>query len=275
VDYCGLNNITVRDSYPIPVLSLLLNNLAECCFLSKIDLKSAFNLLCVTPGQEYLTAFRTPWGLFEYTVMPSGLANAPATFQLFIQHVLREYLDVSCFVYIDNILVCSKTKQDHLLHIQQVLAKLCKYLVKALLKKCKFFQTQVKFLGFVISSQGLCMDPSKLNTILCWPFPKTLKGLQRFLGFCNFYQRFIPHFSSITRELTELTKSTSFQPTSMQLPGPTAAFRAFSSTPLLSHFFLQQIGYYMLTVWDLPLQAFLANLILWGSYTPLVFTLRN
>ncbi|POW03051.1 hypothetical protein PSTT_11399 [Puccinia striiformis] len=166
VDYRGLNAITVRDSYPIPVLSLLLNNLAGCKYLSKVDLKSAFNLLRVTPGQEYLTAFRTPWGLFEYMVMPFGLANAPATFQRFIQYVLREYIDVCCFVYIDDILIFSKTEEDHVKHLKAILTKLREYSLKALLKKCPFFQTQVQFLGFIISSQGLRMDPMKLDTIL-------------------------------------------------------------------------------------------------------------
>jgi hypothetical protein len=102
--------MTVWDSYPLPVIPHLLNNLHGCKFLSKVDLKAAFNLLHVAPGHEWKTAFRTPWGLYEYVVMPFGLANAPATFQCFIQHVLREYLDVCWFVYIDDILIFSKTK---------------------------------------------------------------------------------------------------------------------------------------------------------------------
>ncbi|KAI7948528.1 hypothetical protein MJO29_010193 [Puccinia striiformis f. sp. tritici] len=240
VDYRGLNQITIRNSYPIPVLSLLLNNLAGCKYLSKVDLKSAFNLLRVTPGQEHLTAFRTPWGLFEYMVMPFGLANAPATFQRFIQYVLREYIDVCCFVYIDDILIFSKTEEDHIEHLKAILTKLREYSLKASLKKCQFFQTQVQFLGFIISSQGLRMDPLKLDTILKWPVPETLKGLRRFLGFCNFYRRFIPRFSAITSELTQLTKELSFHPNSMEQDGPKKAFQrllaAFTSAPLLSHF---------------------------------------
>jgi hypothetical protein len=98
VDYRKLNNVTICDSYPLPVIGHLLNCLHGCSFLSKVDLKAAFNLLRVAPGDEWKTAFRTPWGLFEYQVMPFGLANAPATFQRFIQHVLQEYLDVCCFV---------------------------------------------------------------------------------------------------------------------------------------------------------------------------------
>jgi hypothetical protein len=240
VDYRGLNAMTIRDSYPIPVLSLLLNNLAGCKYLSKIDLKSAFNLLRVTPGQEYLTAFRTPWGLYEYTVMPFGLANAPATFQRFIQHVLQQFIDVCCFVYIDDILIFSKTESDHLLHLTQILSQLRKFSLKASLNKCQFFQSEVNFLGFIITSTGLRMDPKKLDTILQWPIPETLRGLRRFLGFCNFYRRFIPRFSAIAGELTALTKESMFQPDSLHQKGPHSSFMAlrsaFSSAPLLSHF---------------------------------------
>jgi transposase InsO family protein len=240
VDYRGINSMTVRDSYPIPVLSLLLNNLAGCHYLSKVDLKSAFNLLRVTPGQEYLTAFRTPWGLFEYMVMPFGLANAPATFQRFIQHVLREFIDVCCFVYIDDILIFSKTKEDHILHLSSILSKLREFSLKASLKKCQFFQTEVQFLGFIISSQGLRMDPKKLDTIIQWPMPETLKGLRRFLGFCNFYRRFIPRFSNVTSCLTELTKESVFHPSRMKEESSLQAFNqlksSFKSAPLLSHF---------------------------------------
>jgi transposase InsO family protein len=240
VDYRGLNAITIRDSYPIPVLSLLLNNLAGCKFLSKVDLKSAFNLLRVTPGQEYLTAFRTPWGLFEYMVMPFGLANAPATFQRFIQHVLREFIDVCCFVYIDDILIFSKTEEEHFTHLSSILAKLREFSLKASLKKCQFFQTEVQFLGFIISSQGLRMDPAKLDTIVQWPLPETLRGLRRFLGFCNFYRRFIPNFSTVAGPLTNLTKEAEFRPSRLKEIVATNAFStlksSFLSAPLLSHF---------------------------------------
>lgn len=124
VDYRALKKVTVRDSYPIPVVGWLLNQLIGCKFFTKIDLKSAFNLLCVAKGDEWLTAFRTPWGLFEYQVMPFGLANAPAIFQRFIQAVLREYLDVFCFVYLDDILIFSKNRPDHVTHVSAVLEKL-------------------------------------------------------------------------------------------------------------------------------------------------------
>jgi hypothetical protein len=124
VDYRGLNSMTVQDSYPIPILGQLLNQLQGCRFFTKIDLKAAFNLLQVAEGHEWTTTFRTPWGLYEYLVMPFGLANAPACFQRFIQFVLRELLNVSCFVYINDILIFSKTREEHQAHVIQVLEQL-------------------------------------------------------------------------------------------------------------------------------------------------------
>lgn len=119
-----MNSLTVRDSYPIPILGQLLNQLQGCKFFSKIDLKAVFNLLRVKEGHEWKTAFRTPWGLYEYLVMPFGLENAPACFQQFIQHVLREFLHVLCFVYIDNILIFLKNRAEHREHVQQVFSRL-------------------------------------------------------------------------------------------------------------------------------------------------------
>jgi hypothetical protein len=206
VDYWLLNSMTVCDSYPLPVISLLLNNLQGCKFLSNIDLKAAFNLLRVAPGHEWKTVFRTPWGLYEYKVMPFGLANAPATFQRFIQHVLREYLDVCCFVYIDDILIFLKTQEAHLLDLDKVLSKLQEYNLKALLLKCEFFSSKVTFLGFDITQLGLKMNEKKLSNIASWPFPSDLKELRRFLGYTNFYRKFILRFSEVAGPLTTLTQ---------------------------------------------------------------------
>jgi hypothetical protein len=188
VDYQLLNSMTVRDSYPLPVIAKLSNSLSGCRYLSKIDLKGAFHLLQVALGHEWKTAFQTPWGPFEYLVMPFGLANAPAIFQCFIQHCLHEFLDICCFVYIDDILVFSKTREQHVIDLQNVLGKLQHHSLKASLQKFQFFQSSVKFLGFVISSKGLKMEEGKLVTILDWPLPSSLKQLHRFLGFCNFYR---------------------------------------------------------------------------------------
>lgn len=140
-----------------------------------------FNLLRVAPGDEWLTAFRTPWGLFKYQVMPFGLANAPAVFQRFIQAVLQEYLDVFCFVYLDNILIFSKTRSDHVNHVSLVLSKLKEHSLTASPKKCLFFADRVIFLGFVITPEGWSMDPAKFATI---SIPSHCARTPTFFGFC-------------------------------------------------------------------------------------------
>jgi hypothetical protein len=240
VDYRILNGMTLRDSYPLPVISHLLNNLHGCKFLSKVDLKAAFNLLRVAPGHEWKTAFRTPWGLYEYLVMPFGLANAPATFQRFIQHVLREYLDICCFVYIDDILIFSKTKDQHIKDLDNILQRLREYSLKASLNKCEFFCQQVTFLGFDITQYGLKMNFKKLETINSWPYPSNLKELRRFLGFTNFYRRFIPNFSEVAMPLTSLTKGDAGELVDWKTDASFAAFEGlkalFVKEPLLRHF---------------------------------------
>lgn len=240
IDYRGLNKITKRDSYPIPVLSWLLNQLKGCKFYAKIDLKAAFNLLRMREGDEWKTAFRTPWGLFEYTVMPFGLANAPACFQRFIQWVLREYVDIFCFVYLDDILIFSKTKEQHEEHIEKVLRALSDNKLTASAEKCEFFKTEGVFLGFVISTSGLSMDFKKLTTLAELPYPKDIADLRKFLGISNFYRRFIPRFSQVVARLTDLTGSKANVESGLKEKQAKDAFarlrKLFSSAPFLLHF---------------------------------------
>lgn len=137
--------------------------------------------------------------------MPFGLANAPAIFQHSIQWVLREYLDVFCFVYLDDILSFSKTRKDHVNHVSNVLNALMKNSLSASAEKCSFCSDIVTFLVFIITTLGINMDPERSSTICDWPYPENLGQLQKFLGFANFYCRFISHFSSIVTLLTSLT----------------------------------------------------------------------
>ncbi|KAI7967522.1 hypothetical protein MJO29_000799 [Puccinia striiformis f. sp. tritici] len=240
VDYRGLNSMTVRDSYPIPILGQLLNQLQGCKFFTKIDLKAAFNLLRVTEGDEWKTAFRTPWGLFEYLVMPFGLSNAPACFQRFIQHVLREYLHIFCFVYIDDILIFSRTRAEHTDHVLRILRCLQSHRLFASPDKCSFFAHRVNFLGFVISSDGICMDPDKLSTVVDWPYPETICHLRKFLGFTNFYRKFIARFSEVSAPLTELTKNGVDVGDGLRSDKCLSSFShlksCFTKAPLLQHF---------------------------------------
>jgi hypothetical protein len=172
VDYHGLNAMIICNSYPIPILGQLLNQLQGCRFLTKINFKAAFNLLCVAKRNEWKTTFQTPWGLYEYLVMPIGLANAPTCFQRFIRHVLREMLNISCFVYIDGILIFSKTRLEHQEHITRVLQKLQEHLLFALPEKSSFYLDRV-----LILLEGITKEDNKLSTILYWPYPVSLKEL--------------------------------------------------------------------------------------------------
>jgi hypothetical protein len=240
VDYRGLNAMTVQDSYPIPILGQLLNQLQGCKFFTKIDLKAAFNLLRVAEGNEWKTAFCTPWGLHEYLVMLFGLANAPACFQRFIQYVLQELLNVLCFVYIDDILIFSKTREDHQAHVIQVLERLKEPSLFASPKKCSFYADWVTFLGFSILSQGIKMESDKLSTIRDWPYPQNQKELGRFLGYLNFYRKFIRNFSTLEAPMTSLTKEKVNTVEGLKTAECFAAFAKlkehFELAPLLMHF---------------------------------------
>jgi hypothetical protein len=240
VDYRGLNSMTVCDSYPIPILGQLLNQLQGCKYFTKIDLKAAFNLLRVAEGHEWKTAFRTPWGLYEYLVMPFGLANAPACFQRFIQYVLREVLNVLAFVYIDNILVFSKTREEHQAHVIQVLERLKEHRLFASPEKCSFYAANVTFLGFSILAQGIKMEPDKLITVLDWPYPRDQKELGRFLGYLNFYRKFINGFLGLAAPLTSLTQEKQDAMVGLKSAECLSVFRVlkdhFKSAPLLIHF---------------------------------------
>ena len=172
---------------------------------TKLDLKSAFNLLRVAAGDEWKTAFRTNQGLFEYLIMPFGLTNAPAAFQSFIQWVLHEFLDIICVIYLDDILIFSKTQEAHDFHVLQVLCALDHHGLLASVDKCKFDKESLEYLGFILGKNGVTMHPSKLSTISNWPEPCSVKDVQHFLGLTNFYQWFISHYSSIASPLYELT----------------------------------------------------------------------
>ena len=154
---------------------------------SKIDLKSAFNLLRVASGDEWKTSFRTNEGLFEYLVVPFGLTNAPVAFQGFIQWALWEHLGIFCVAYVDDILIFSCSQEEHDQHVLKVLDSLSKQGLLASVEKCEFDKESLEYLGFIIGKDGIAMHPKKLDMIKSWPVPKSVKEVQSFLGFANFY----------------------------------------------------------------------------------------
>ncbi|KAI2650571.1 Transposon Tf2-9 polyprotein [Labeo rohita] len=172
-----------------------LEQLRQAKYFTKLDLRSAYNLFRIREGDEWKTAFSTSSGHYEYCVMPFGLANSPSVFQSFINDVFRDMLDRWVIVYIDDILIYSSSLQEHILHVRAVLQRLIKHQLYAKAEKCEFHQMSISFLGYIISHEGVSMDEAKVRAVTEWPQPRTLKELQRFLGFANFYQHFIRGFN--------------------------------------------------------------------------------
>ena len=206
VDYRKLNDVTVRNSYPLPLINDIIEKVKGAQYFTKLDLRSAYNLIRIREGDEYKTAFRTKYGHYEYLVMPFGLKNAPATFQSFINSVLRPFLEKSVILYLDDILIYSKTLDEHIQHVREVLQKLLENNLYAKLKKCEFHKNEVQFLGYVISGKGISTDPEKIKSVKEWPTPTCVKDVQRFVGLCNYYRRFVENFAQIARPLHNLTK---------------------------------------------------------------------
>ena len=246
VDYRGLNKVTIRNRYPLPLIGEALDRLVGAKIYTKLDLRDAYYRIRIREGDEWKTAFRTRYGHFEYRVMPFGLANAPATFQAHVNNVLREYLDVFCIVYLDDILIFSDDEESHERHVRQVLEKLGRHRLYAKLEKCTFHTRVVDFVGFVISPDGVSMEAERVSTIADWPPPTTHRDVQVFLGFANFYRRFIWKYSQTARPLTDLLKGTpDAEGKSKRRPfefdaRAQAAFNelktAFTTAPILRHF---------------------------------------
>ncbi|KAK3555087.1 hypothetical protein QTP86_008044 [Hemibagrus guttatus] len=237
IDYRALNHITVKFRYPLPLVPAALEHLRGATIFTKLDLRSAYNLIRIRKGDEWKTTFITPTGHYEYLVMPYGLANAPSVFQDFIHEVLWEFLHRCVLVYIDDILIYSRSLAEHRQHVAEVLGCLREFQLFLKAEKCSFHQPSVQFLGYNISSSGIQMDEGKITAVRDWPAPATVKELQRFLGFANFYRRFISNYSSIADPLTNLLRN---KPKSLLWsPAAEEAFntlkRAFTTAPLLIH----------------------------------------
>ena len=202
----------------------------------------------IRESDKWKTAFRTRYGHFEYQVMPFGLSNALASFQGYINKILAEKLDIFVIVYLDNILIYTEDPdQPYVDVVCWVLEQLRKHALFANLKKCHFHQDEVRFLGFVVYAQGIIMEEERIEAVKAWPEPKSIRDIQVFLGFANFYQRFIQGFSKIAAPLTSMLKTTSNRTppksadnSSFLTPGAKLAFsrlrQAFTEAPILHHF---------------------------------------
>ena len=204
IDYRSLNNITIKNKYPIPHVEDLLNRLADARYYSKLDLQSGYHQIRIKENDIHKTGFVTRYGAFEWLVLPFGLTNAPSTFMNMMQDILREHLDRHCISFLDDILIYSKTLTEHQQHLRSILNTLRNnqlYIKKA---KCELFKTSVEFLGFSINRNGLGMCDDKITAIKEWPTPRNAKDIKSFLGLAGFYRTFIKMFSDITEPLTQL-----------------------------------------------------------------------
>lgn len=206
VDYRHLNALTVKGKYPLPLIDELLDELCGAQWFSKLDLKAGNHQIRLAPGEEHKTAFQTHHGHFEFKVMAFGLSGAPATFQHAMNASLAPVLRKCALVFFDDILIYSKTYQEHLEHLATVLKILQNDKWQVKLSKCAFAQQRVAYLGHVISSAGVATDDSKIQTIKDWPTPTTLKELRGFLGLSGYYRKFIKHYAVLSQPLSALLK---------------------------------------------------------------------
>ncbi|KAK2452132.1 hypothetical protein QL285_011125 [Trifolium repens] len=206
IDYRRLNQVTIKNKYPLPRIDDLMDQLVGACVFSKIDLRSGYHQIRVKAEDIQKTAFRTRYGHYEYSVMPFGVTNAPGVFMEYMNRIFHSYLDKFVVVFIDDILVYSKTEEEHAEHLRIVLRTLQEKKLYAKLSKCEFWLKEVSFLGHVISSGGIAVDPSKVDAVMKWGTPESVFEIRSFLGLTGYYRRFIEGFSKLALPLTRLTR---------------------------------------------------------------------
>ena len=239
VDYRGLNAVTEKDRTPLPLMSEMFDRLKGAKYFTKLDLKDAYHRIRIRRGDEWKTAFRTRYGHFEYVVMPFGLANAPATFQAYMERSMEGLVDWICIVYMDDILIYGgDTLEEHQECVRQVLQRLRENGLYIKATKCAWAASEVTFLGFVIGRGGIWMEPNRVEAISEWPVPRTLRELQVFLGFINFYRKFIEYFSKVAAPMTELLKrsAAAWEWTESANASFETMKQRFTTAPLLRYF---------------------------------------
>ncbi|CAI7912316.1 unnamed protein product [Closterium sp. NIES-54] len=206
IDYRALNKQTIKNKYPIPRIDDLLDQLRGATVFSKLNLRSGYWQIRMADNSIHKTAFHTRYGSYEYLVMPFGLTNAPATFQAEMNHILRPLLNECVVVYLDDILIYLRDMKQHIEHLRRVFETLRREKFYVKLSKSEFALKKVQFLGHMVSAQGVHIDPKKIEAVRTWKTPENVKEFQQFLGFANYYNRFVPQYVKIATPLTNLLK---------------------------------------------------------------------
>ena len=206
IDYRQINQVTIKNKYPLPRIDELFDQLQGAAYFSKIDLRSGYHQLRVREQDIEKTAFRTRYGYYEFLVMPFGLTNAPAVFMALMNMIFAPYLDQFIVIFIDDILVCSRSVEEHADHLRKSLQLLRIHQLYAKLEKCDFWLDQVAFLGHIITRDGLAVDPTKVEAVRSWKSPQTVAEIRSFLGLAGYYRRFVKDFSKISAPITRLTR---------------------------------------------------------------------
>ncbi|GJP70002.1 hypothetical protein CLOP_g992 [Closterium sp. NIES-67] len=206
IDYRALNRITIKSRYPIPRADELLDQLRTAKFFSKIYLRGGYHQISVAVEDCHKTAFRTHYGSYEYLVMPFGLTNTPSTFQMTMNGIFRELLDKCVIIYLDDILIYSRSREQHLKDLDAIFTLLQKNRLITKGSKCNFLKQELEFLGHIVSTEGVKIDPKKIKTIQEWKPPSNIKEQQSFLGFVNYVRRFIPNMAGLSALLTDRLK---------------------------------------------------------------------
>jgi hypothetical protein len=206
VDYRKLNSLTRNDPYPIPRIDELISRVSKAKLFTKIDIRQAFHRIRMDPESEEYTTFRTRYGAYKCKVLPFGLCNGPATFQRYMNDILIDYLDDFCIAYLDDILIYSEDPLQHEEQVHKVLKRLREAGLQADIRKCEFGVQRTKYLGYILTTKGLEIDPDKVEPLRNWVRPTTVTGVKSYLGFCGFYRQFIRNFGQIAKPLTMITR---------------------------------------------------------------------
>ncbi|GBG64203.1 hypothetical protein CBR_g40903 [Chara braunii] len=206
IDYRGLNAITVKNADPLPRIDDLLDRVQGCKYYTKIDLKSGYHQIAIKLEDQHKTTFQTRYGLYEFVVMPFGLCNAPGTFQHAMNRIFHDHLDKFVVVYLDDILIFSKSAEEHAQHVETVLSLLRQHKYKINLQKCEFGRAKILYLGHEVSAEGIRREDAKVASIRDWPRPQTVTEVRSFLGMCGYYRNFVKNYSTIASPLTDLTR---------------------------------------------------------------------